>query len=104
MVVAGALFVPGGQPSGLDATQDALVHEHGEGVVHRLARHRSYLVAHRVDHTSGGPVGPFGHRPQHGEALGGDVQPVSSEHLGVARNGRIGHPAMVCLLLDLVKK
>ena len=51
----------------------------GEGVVHRLAGDRADLGPHDLVDVVGGAVRSVGHRPQHGQALGRDLQAVATQ-------------------------
>ena len=50
-----------------------------EGVVHRLARDGADLGPHDLVDVVRGAVRPVGHRPQHGQTLGRDLQAVPAE-------------------------
>ena len=82
MVVADPVLVARRRPGGLDAPQQALVGERGEGVVHRLARDGADLGADDPVDLVGGAVRPLGHGPQHGQPLRGDLQAVAAQALG----------------------
>ena len=58
---------------------DALVGEDAEGVVHRLAGDGADLGPHDLVDVVRGAVRPAGHRPQHRQALGRDLQAVPAE-------------------------
>ena len=60
-----------------------------EGVVDRLARDGADLGPHDLLDVVGGAVRPVGHRPQDGQALGRDLQPVLAEQRSFVRGGSV---------------
>ena len=79
MVVADPVLVARRRPGGLDAPEEALVGEDAERVVDGLARDGADLGPHDLVDVVGGAVRPVGHRPQHGQPLGRDLQAVLAE-------------------------
>ena len=62
-----------------------------EGVVHRLAGDGADLGPHDLVDVVGGAVRPVGHRPQHGQTLGRDLQAVLAEQRIVVDGCLPGH-------------
>ena len=81
VVVAGTVFVARRRPSGLDASEERLVGERGQGVVHRLPRDRSDAGPNRGEDVVGGGVRMGRHGPKHSDALSGDVETVTAQEL-----------------------
>ena len=79
VVVTDPVLVAGRRPGGLDAPEEALVGEGREGVVHRLTRDGTDLGPHDLADVVGGAVRSVGHRPQHGQTLGRDLQPMPAQ-------------------------
>ncbi len=69
VVVPHTVFEARRGASGLDAADDPLLRQHGEGVVHRLAGDRSDATANRRSDLVGASVGVGGHRLEHGDPL-----------------------------------
>src|ERR1700731_491051 len=79
MVVADAVLIAGRRPGGLYASDDPLVGEGSEGVVHGLERDRTDLGPHgRVD-VGGGAVRSLGHSAHNSQTLGGDLHTGPAE-------------------------
>ena len=74
VVVADPILVARRRPGGLDAPEQTHVGQHADGVVHRAARDGADVGPDDLDHVVGGEVGPARHRPQHGQALRGDLE------------------------------
>ena len=91
VVVADAVLVAGRRAGRLDAPEEALVGEDAEGVVHGLAGDGAELDAARPRRCRRRCRGAARHRPQHREALGGDLQPVLAEQGLVVDGGVTGH-------------
>jgi len=82
MVIADTILEPGGRSGRLNATDQTLGHEQGEGVVHRLQRDRADFRAHDVGHGIGGDVRLGGHGSKHGQPLRRDLNAALTEKFG----------------------
>jgi hypothetical protein len=82
MVVANPVLEASRRPGRLDASDQALVGQDGEGVVYRLARNDANLVPHRPGDIVRRPVRMTRHRRQNGQALCRDLDTVSAEQIG----------------------
>ena len=99
MVVADAILVEGRRPGGLDAPDEALLGQDPEGVVHRLSRDGADLGANIFGDVIRRAVGPTRDRPQHGHALGRDLDTVFAKDFGWI----VTHDAHDMANLDSVK-
>ena len=79
MVVADAIFEPRRGSGRLNAADQTLGDQHGEGVVDRLQRDGADLTLDDPGDAVGADVRPAGDRPHHGEPLGGDVDAALAE-------------------------
>ena len=82
VVVADAVLVAGGRSGGLDAADNALFGEEGEGVVDGLARDGADFGADEFGDVVGGGVGAARDGAEDGETLSGDLESVAAEELG----------------------
>ena len=103
VVVAHPVFVAGRRAGGLDASDQALVGQDTERVVHRLAGDGADLRPHRLGHVVRGAVRPTGHRPQHGQTLGRDLEAVVTQKVGGIEGWVHRRGLILGLILDLVK-
>ena len=99
VIVADSILVARRRSRGLDSAGQPPADQRSQGVVHRLPGNRSDAPSHVVGELVRGGMRVGRHRPQHGEPLGGDLQPVPpQEPLGV-----LVHRPRVTLILDSVK-
>jgi len=82
MVVANPVLVARRRPGGLNASDEALFDQDGEGVVHRLAGNDADLVPYGLGDVVRRPVGLTRHRRQNGQALSRYLDTVSAEQIG----------------------
>src|SRR5262249_59552588 len=64
------------------APEESPLDQHPEGVVHRLSRDGADLGANVLGDVVGRAVGPTRHRPQHGQALGRDLDTTFAKEVG----------------------
>jgi hypothetical protein len=100
VVVTDSVLVAGRRPSGLDASQDALVGECCEGVVHRLTRDRTDLGPNGSVDVVGGAVRLVGHRAQNRQALSRDLHTVLAQKRIVVDGVLSGHDPNLCPMLE----
>jgi len=86
VVVPDTCLVASRRPGRLDAPDETLLAEQVEGVVDGLTRDGAQLCVHDAGDVVGAAVGPLGDGPQHGDALGGDLDATGSQQL--SRFGR----------------
>ncbi len=79
MVVTGAILVARGRTGRLDPTQEALVDEDAERVVHRLAGHSPDARADVVDHVVGRGMWALGDGSHDRQPLRGDLHTVPAK-------------------------
>ena len=90
VVVTNTILVAGRRSGGLDAPDESLLDKHPEGVVHRLSRDGTNLGANVLGDVVGRAVGLTRHRPQHGQALGRDLDTMFAKEVGwIARHSGI---------------
>lgn len=77
MVVAHAVLVESWRANWLNSTDQTLVDQEAEGVVHRLARDCSDVGLRCLGDVFRCAVGLVGHRSENGEPLRGDVESVA---------------------------
>lgn len=76
MVVANPILEPGRGPGGLDPPDEPSGDQHGECVVHGLERNGPDFGPGDFRDSLGGDVWPTSDRPQYGEALRRNLNPV----------------------------
>lgn len=81
VVVAHAIFEACGRAGRLNASNQALGHQHAKCVVHRLKRDGTDLGAHDLGHAVRRNVGLMGDGPQNGQPLRGHLDTASSQEL-----------------------
>ena len=96
-------LVPGRSATGLDTTDEVLLDEDPERVVHGLTGDRPDLVAHRVGQLFGGRMRVAIDGFHHGDPLSGHLKPMVAELLRDVGSGRIGHGSIKAQILDLVR-
>jgi len=82
MVVADSILVQRRRAGRLDAPDDALFGEYGEGVVHRLTRDGADFGAHILGKVLRPAVGSLRNRTQHCEPLCCDLEAVIAKDRG----------------------
>ena len=103
MVVSNPVLEARRRPGGLDASEEALVGQDSEGVVHRLARDGADLGPHDLSDLVRRAVRSSGHRPQDGQTLGRDLEAVPAEKVGWIGVRLHGHESNISPILDSVK-
>ena len=88
VVVTHPILVTRGGPGRQNPAGEAPLDQRSQGVVHRLPGNRSDAPSDVVGELVGGGMRVGRHRPQHGQPLGGDLQPLlPQEPLGVLIHG-----------------
>jgi hypothetical protein len=82
VVVTDTILVEGRRSGGLDATDESLLDQDPKGIVHRLSGDGADLGANVLGDVVGRAVGPTRHRPQHGQALGRDLDTMFAKEVG----------------------
>ena len=103
MIVSNPVLVAGNRPCGLYPTQEVLLDEDPERVVHGLTGDRPDLVAHRVGQLFGGRMRVAIDGFHHGDPLSGHLKPMVAELLRDVGSGRIGHGSIKAQILDLIR-
>ncbi len=98
VVVTDAVFVKSRGPCGLNAPDETLFGEDGEGVLDCLPRNGADLGANVLGDGIGRGMGPARDRPQDRESLGRDGDAVVAK-----KGGGIGHGSRIDQVLDSVK-
>jgi hypothetical protein len=82
VIIADAVFIASRRTGRLNPADEALLGQHAEGVVHRLARDRAEFGADHVGNIIRRRVRPCGYRANHGQPLGGDLEAFLTQKLG----------------------
>ena len=82
VVVTDPRIVEGRRPGGLNAPDEALLGQHPEGVVHRLPRDGTDLGANVLGDAIRRAMRATRDRPQHGQALGRDLETMFAKEVG----------------------
>ncbi len=88
VVVIDPALEEGGRPDGLNSSDESILDQDTEGVIHRLARNGTDVDLSDLGHAIGRDVGVSRYRPQHRQALGGDLDPALAKEVGRCE----GHP------------
>ena len=99
VIVTDSILVKCRRPGGLDAPDEALLHQDPQSVVYRLSRNRTNVGTNFPGDIIRRAVGTTRHRPQHSQALRRDVHTVFAKKFGWI----ISHPRRIRQNLDSVK-
>jgi len=81
VVVTNPIFIESRRPSGLDASDEALLGQHPKGVVHRLSRDGTDLGANVLGDGVRRAVRSTQYRSQNGQSLGRDLDTVLTKEV-----------------------
>ena len=82
VVVTDSILVKGRRPRRLDAPNEALLRQNPESVVYRLSRNSPDIGPNVRGDIVRRAVGMTRHSPQHGQALGRDLEAVFAKKVG----------------------
>jgi len=99
MIIAGPPLVTRRRPGGLDATDETLVGQDAQSVVHRLTGDDADLGAHDLGGFVRRTVRSARHRRQNGQTLSRDLDTVSTKKIGRV----VVHDDRMIQILEFVK-
>ena len=103
MVISHPVLIAGRRTGGLDTSDEALVGQHAERVVHRLTRDRADLDSHDLGDVVRRAVRASGDRSQDRQTLSRDLQAVLAKKIDGLDGELLRHHFSISQILDTVQ-